>query len=92
MSTGKLVTGVLIGAAAGAALGILFAPAKGSKTRKKISRKAADLKDSFKSKVNGLVDDLTDRYEEITDKAGKLVEDGKEKAASVKSSARHALS
>ena len=39
MGTGKILLGVLAGVAAGATLGILFAPAKGSKTRKKIIEK-----------------------------------------------------
>ena len=36
MKAGKVFLGVLAGVAAGAVLGILFAPDKGSKTRKKI--------------------------------------------------------
>ena len=39
MGNGKILLGVLAGAAAGATLGILFAPKKGSVTRKKIIKK-----------------------------------------------------
>ena len=45
-NTGKVVTGVLIGTALGATLGLLFAPKKGSKTRAIIANKAQELGDA----------------------------------------------
>ncbi|MCL4481924.1 MAG: YtxH domain-containing protein, partial [Bacteroidetes bacterium] len=39
MNTGKVLLGVLAGVAAGALIGILFAPAKGSRTRRRILKK-----------------------------------------------------
>jgi gas vesicle protein len=92
MNAGKLVAGVLLGAAAGAVLGVLFAPDKGTETRRKIAKKGTDFKDSIKNKINGLVDDLASEYEEAKDDASKLVDNGKEKMASLKAEARHALS
>mgnify|MGYP003598235005 CR=1 FL=1 len=63
MSTGKVVLGVLVGLAAGAALGILFAPDKGSETRKKIAKKGEDLVDELKEKFGEFVDSVTDKVE-----------------------------
>ena len=45
MKNNNVLLGILGGVAVGAALGILFAPAKGSETRKKIADKGNDLKD-----------------------------------------------
>jgi gas vesicle protein len=62
MDTKKLVLGVLAGFAAGAALGVLFAPDKGSETRKKIVNKggslADDLSDTLDDKFNKLADTI----------------------------------
>lgn len=45
MKNNNIAIGILGGLAIGTALGILFAPAKGSETRKKIADKSTDLKD-----------------------------------------------
>jgi gas vesicle protein len=58
MSKGNVILGVLAGLAAGAILGVLFAPAKGSKTRRKISEKGEELADNLKRKFDGFLDGL----------------------------------
>ena len=65
MSSGKFFLGVLAGAATGALAGILFAPAKGSKTRKKISRKGEDYLDAVKESYNDLLDTITEKMEKV---------------------------
>ncbi|GAB4384646.1 MAG: hypothetical protein Kow0075_16620 [Salibacteraceae bacterium] len=44
-TTQKIIVAGLVGAAAGAVAGVLFAPAEGKKTRKKIARSIEDLKE-----------------------------------------------
>ncbi|HEX7413144.1 MAG TPA: YtxH domain-containing protein, partial [Bacteroidia bacterium] len=46
-NTGKLIGALLVGAAIGGALGILFAPHKGSETRKRILAQGEDLTDGM---------------------------------------------
>ena len=79
MSSGKVFLGILAGAAAGALAGILFAPAKGSKTRKRIVRKGEDYVDSFKDALDELLDSVTDKFEkvkgEVSDYAEKVKDD-----------------
>lgn len=52
----KIFLGVLAGAAIGATLGILFAPEKGSVTRKRTTRKSEEYLNALEKKFNSLVD------------------------------------
>lgn len=63
MRSGKVLLGLLAGTATGALLGILFTPKKGSDIRKKISEKSVDYKDSVKEKFNGVVRNISGKYE-----------------------------
>ncbi len=69
-NTGKLIGALLIGAAVGAALGILFAPDKGSETRKKIAGKTGDLTDSLKKTLASLIEESKKEFESAKDTAG----------------------
>lgn len=63
-NNGKLIGALLIGAAIGGALGLLFAPAKGSETRKKLMAKGGDLSDTIKEKISDLVENMKREEEE----------------------------
>jgi gas vesicle protein len=66
MKSKKIIAAVLLGAAAGAIAGILFAPDKGAATREKIKAAGEDLKDTFKDKFNEFVDSVKEKYENTT--------------------------
>ncbi len=74
MNSGKVVLGVLAGLAAGAILGILFAPDSGANTRKKIASKGEEYIDDLKEKFDEFVD-------HVSEKVGKAKEEIKEETA-----------
>jgi gas vesicle protein len=78
MSSGKVVLALLAGVATGAIAGILFAPAKGSKTRKRIVRKGEDLVDDLKDKFDELLEVVTAKVEKVKDEVADYAEKVKE--------------
>ncbi len=61
----KVVVALLAGLAAGAALGLLFAPEKGSDTRDKLSDSLKEFGDSIKEKAAEEIDNLNGLKEKI---------------------------
>jgi len=76
MSTKKVLIGVLAGIATGALLGVLFAPDKGSETRKKISKKGSDTVDDLKEKFHDILNSIAEKFENAKEAASGLYEKG----------------
>jgi gas vesicle protein len=76
MKTSRILLGFAAGAAIGAALGILFAPDKGTETRRRISEKGNDLADSVKDKFTGLVEGVKEKFSNLKSDAEDVAEKG----------------
>ena len=79
MKNSDVVVGILGGLAVGAILGVLFAPDKGSNTRRKIAEKGTNLKDNLKGNFNDFVASIEDQYSNFTSNAEDVIEEGKSK-------------
>lgn len=84
MESNKVFLGVLAGVAAGAVLGILFAPDKGSVTRKQIVDKGEGYADTLKQKYNELIDSVSKQYGSTKEEVEGLVSKGKTKLSEMK--------
>jgi len=73
MKSGNIFLGVLAGFATGAAVGILFAPKKGSKTRQLIVDKSEDYAEAVKDKIETLLEDINDQCVTFFHDAEKMV-------------------
>lgn len=73
MDSGKTALGIVLGIGVGALLGVLFAPDKGSKTRKKIMDKGHDFTDGLKGKFEGLTQEISNKYDTLLEDAKTLV-------------------
>ncbi len=79
-NTVKLVGALLLGAAVGGALGILFAPAKGRETRKKLLAKGDDITDGLKDKFEDFLGEIKKEAEVLKAKASDFKNDGRVKS------------
>jgi gas vesicle protein len=64
MRSGNFLWGLVAGAAAGAILGVLFAPDKGTDTRQKIAKKSGEYADAIKGKFNDYLHTIAKKIED----------------------------
>ena len=87
----KIMIGFLAGDAAGVLAGVLFAPDKGTETRKKISKKSGEAADSLKHKFNDFVDGLKETYATAKESVDDAIDKGSLKMNTLKGEAKNAL-
>lgn len=80
MKTLKIITTTLGATVIGAALGILFAPNKGSKTRRNISNKSHEYADHLSDSFDDFVDTVSHSFESVEKETARLAKKGKDKA------------
>lgn len=74
----KVLVGLLAGLAAGAALGLLFAPEKGSETRDRLSQSLKDLGDAIKDKAADEINNLSSLKDKVVDSVKNKLRQGEE--------------
>jgi gas vesicle protein len=75
MNTNKVVLGLIGGLAIGALAGVLFAPAKGSKTRKRIMKKGNSYTKEIKDKIEEFYNSAVTKYDNVLEQAKDIVTD-----------------
>lgn len=74
MNTGKVLLGILAGAATGALLGVLFAPHKGAVTRKKIIRTTGNYTDEVKDKINEVLEVILEKFDKVKEEVSEFAD------------------
>lgn len=85
MNTGKMILSIAVGVAAGAVIGVLLAPDKGSETRRKISQRSNEYADNLKTKFNDFIENMLDKFETVKTEAENIAHKGMNKAEEIKS-------
>jgi len=75
-NTAKIIAALAVGAAAGAVIGVLFAPEKGSETRRKVSEEGKKLAQSLKEKLNR----MKEKSDEVASNIQESIDDLEAKA------------
>jgi Flp pilus assembly protein TadB len=78
-SGGKILLATAAGLAVGIGIGMLIAPAKGSKTRKRLKKKIVELADLIQEDLSGGLSDLTSAFDGPADEAEDAVAPAEEK-------------
>jgi gas vesicle protein len=73
MNAIKVTLGIFGGIAVGVLAGILFAPAKGSSTRRKIMHRGEEFSDELKEKLEDLIDTIVDQYDDSAKSESNLI-------------------
>jgi len=79
-SAAKILGAIIIGSAIGGILGILFAPDKGTVTRKRICTRSGDFSDDVDDRFSDFLSEIKKEVGSVKDKATELIEMGKAKA------------
>lgn len=79
MSLGKVLIGVMAGVAVGTAIGVLYAPDKGSSTRQKISKKGNKYAEDLGNKFNEFVESVNKKIETVNNEVMRMTQNGKAK-------------
>ncbi|HLO92556.1 MAG TPA: YtxH domain-containing protein [Lentimicrobium sp.] len=85
MNAGRMILSIAAGVAAGAIIGVLLAPDKGTETRRKISEKSNEYADGLKTKFNDFIESMMDKFDSVKSEAENLVNKGAQKADEIRS-------
>ncbi len=84
MKASNVALGVISGIAAGTILGVLFAPDKGSNTRKKITDKQKDFKNFLKKNTDKFAKDSATKLHDLKAGTEEVLEEGKTNLSNLK--------